>query len=121
MTKFSMLRREENTKKFKRGETIFAEEDPADVMYVVLTGVVDLKSKGISVNQVSEDEIFGEMALIDNSPRSATAFALTDCTLAAIDQKRFEFLIQQTPNFAVQVMGVMADRLRKLTELSLNN
>ena len=119
MTKFSMLRQEENSQKFKRGAVIFKEGEPANVMYVVLSGVVDLQLNGITVNQVSEDQIFGEMALIDDNPRSATAIALVDCTVAAIDQKRFEYIIQQTPNFASQVMGVMADRLRKVTELSL--
>jgi len=75
--------------------------------------------QGVTVNQVSADEIFGEMALVDSSPRSATAHAVTDCKLAVVDQKRFEFLVQQTPNFAIQVMGVMADRLRKTTEISI--
>ena len=57
--------------------------------------------------------MLGEMALIDNSPRSATVKAKTDCTLAVINQKRFMTLIQQTPYFAIQVMSVLADRLRR--------
>ena len=53
------------------------------------------------------------MALVDNSPRSATAVALEETTLAMIDRHRFLFLVQETPMFALEVMSVMADRLRQ--------
>jgi CRP/FNR family cyclic AMP-dependent transcriptional regulator len=53
------------------------------------------------------------MALIDQSPRSATAVAKTDCKLAPIDRRRFEFMVQQTPFFSLTVMKIMADRLRR--------
>jgi CRP-like cAMP-binding protein len=52
------------------------------------------------------------MALIDNSPRSATAIAKTDCKVVPLDQRRFQFLVQETPFFALQVMTIMATRLR---------
>ena len=55
------------------------------------------------------------MALIDHSPRSATARAQTDCKVALIDERRFMFLVQETPFFALRVMGVMANRLRRNT------
>ncbi|HEU5100134.1 MAG TPA: Crp/Fnr family transcriptional regulator [Roseiflexaceae bacterium] len=57
--------------------------------------------------------IVGEMALIDDRPRSATAVAATDCRLVPIDERRFTFLVQQTPMFALAVMRVMAERLRR--------
>jgi len=59
----------------------------------------------------------GEMALIDSSARSATAVARTDCELIPVDDKRFMFLVQQTPFFAIHVMRVLADRLRKTNAL----
>ena len=59
--------------------------------------------------------IFGELALIDSSPRSAAAVAHTDCRLAVIGERRFIFLVQQTPYFALEVMSVMAQRLRRQT------
>jgi CRP-like cAMP-binding protein len=59
--------------------------------------------------------MFGEMALIDREPRSATAVAETDCELVVIDKRRFWFLVQETPYFAEIVMRVMADRLRRNT------
>src|SRR5229473_1534528 len=54
-----------------------------------------------------------EMALIDDDPRSATVVAKTDCRLVEIDRRRFEFMVSETPFFALAVMRVMADRLRK--------
>ncbi len=119
MTKFTIFQQEENTQEFTQGAVIFEEGDAGDVMYAILTGEVELKLEGVTVNQVGADEIFGEMALVDDSPRSATAQAVTDCRLAVVDRARFEYLVQQTPNFAVQVMGVMAERLRKTTIISI--
>jgi CRP-like cAMP-binding protein len=64
---------------------------------------------------LGEDEIFGEMALVDKSVRSGTARAKTNCKVVPIDEKQFEFLVQQTPLFAIKVMRVMAERLRRVT------
>jgi CRP-like cAMP-binding protein len=61
-------------------------------------------------------EPFGEMALIDQTPRTATAIAKTPCKLAVIPEKRFLFMVQTTPHFALQIMKVMADRLRKMNK-----
>ncbi len=60
--------------------------------------------------------MIGEMALIDHLPRSASARATTDAKLVPIDQRRFLFLVQETPFFAIHVMKVMADRLRRMNE-----
>jgi len=56
--------------------------------------------------------IFGEMALIDDSPRSATVVALTDVTVAPIKEEQFLFLVKHMPMFALKVMRVLAKRLR---------
>jgi CRP/FNR family transcriptional regulator, cyclic AMP receptor protein len=61
------------------------------------------------------------MALIDNSPRSASAVARTPCRLVAINRKRFIFMVQQTPNFSIHVMKVMAERLRRMDGLLVGN
>jgi CRP-like cAMP-binding protein len=86
-------------------------------MYVVLEGEVDILIHGKIVNTVGPGGLFGEMALIDTRPRSATAVTRSDCKLVAISAKRFAFLVQQTPNFALHVMRVMAGRLRHMDEL----
>jgi CRP/FNR family cyclic AMP-dependent transcriptional regulator len=56
------------------------------------------------------------MALLDSDDRSATATAMTDCVLAPIDVHSFKMLIQHTPDFALHVMNVLADRLRLANE-----
>ena len=94
------------------GAIIFEEGDLGDEMYGVVSGSVELRRSDGKVFTVGPDDTFGEMALIDASPRSTSAVAITDTVLAAIDKKRFVFLVQETPMFALQVMGSMARRLR---------
>jgi CRP-like cAMP-binding protein len=54
------------------------------------------------------------MALLDSSPRTARAVARTGCKLVPVNQKRFNLLVQHTPDFAIQIMRVMAGRLRAM-------
>ena len=61
---------------------------------------------------MNANSIFGEMALIDDAPRSATAVAVTDVELVPVSEKQFLFLVSQTPFFAIKVMRVLARRLR---------
>jgi CRP-like cAMP-binding protein len=62
--------------------------------------------------------LLGEMALIDDSPRTANAVAKTASKLAQIDRRRFHFLVQQTPHFATHVMKTLADRLRHMNAVT---
>ena len=62
--------------------------------------------------------LLGEMALIDDSPRTANAVAKTASKLAQIDRRRFHFLVQQTPHFATHVMKMLADRLRHMNAVT---
>jgi CRP/FNR family cyclic AMP-dependent transcriptional regulator len=99
------------------GTVIFREGNARDFMYAVVEGEVDLLIKGRHVETVGPGGIFGEMALIDKDRRIATAVAKTDARLAAVDEKRFLFLVQQTPNFALHIMRVLSERLRRMDEL----
>jgi CRP-like cAMP-binding protein len=105
-----------HAKDYPAGTTIFAQGEPRDVMYVVLTGEVDLQRGGRTIETASAGDLIGEMAMIDKSPRSATAMAKTDCKLVPIDEKRFEFMVVETPFFALHVMRVLVDRLRRTTQ-----
>ena len=96
------------------GATIFKEGDPGDVMYVVQEGELQILVRGQAVETLGPGSIVGEMALVDSVPRSASLVAKTDCRVVPVDKKQFTYLIQQTPFFALQVMQIMADRLRKL-------
>jgi CRP-like cAMP-binding protein len=97
---------------FAAGAEIFREGDLGDQMYVILEGQARILVHGVEVEEVGPGGLLGEMALIDAGPRSATAVAVTDCRLVAIGEKRFYFLVQQHPRFAIQVMRVMGGRLR---------
>ena len=98
---------------FQPGEVVFAEGDKGDKMYVIRSGEVEIERDGKIVESLSAGGIFGEMALIDGSPRAATARAKTPCEVAPITEKSFRFLVHETPFFAIAVMGTLADRLRR--------
>jgi CRP/FNR family transcriptional regulator, cyclic AMP receptor protein len=110
----SLFRNATDCESFSAGQIIFQEGQPGEVMYAVSEGEVDILVHDKVIDSVGPGGIVGEMALIDAQPRSATAVARTDCKLVPISEKRFTFLVQQTPNFALQVMRVMADRLRHM-------
>jgi CRP-like cAMP-binding protein len=98
------------------GTTIFAVGAAPDCMYSIIEGQVDLLVNGKLVETVSPGGIFGEMALIDNDNRTATAVAKTDLKVVSIDQSEFLRLVQQTPSFALHVMRALTDRLRRMDE-----
>jgi CRP/FNR family cyclic AMP-dependent transcriptional regulator len=97
---------------FKAGSVIFQEGDEARELFVIKSGQVRIRIGNRTVTELEADSIFGELALIDNEPRSATAVAVTDVELVAVSEKQFLFLVSQTPYFALKVMRVLAQRLR---------
>jgi CRP/FNR family transcriptional regulator, cyclic AMP receptor protein len=99
---------------FPAGTAIFEKGDKGEEMYVVKEGEVDIVIDDFHFETVRPNGIFGELSLIDQEKRIASAIARTDCTLQAIDKRRFLFLVQETPLFAIQVMKTMADRLRRV-------
>ena len=109
-----MFADEKNPRDCEAGEAIFRAYDMGFEMYVVLEGQVELTIDSKVLEILGPGEPFGEMALIDQAPRVATAIAKTRCKLAVLPEKRFLFMVQQTPQFALQIMKVMADRLRKM-------
>lgn len=106
-----------NIQSFTAGQTIFAEGDLGDFMYVVITGNLEIQVHGQVMETAVPGDILGEMALIDNRTRSAAVIARTDVMLVPIDQKRFTFLVQETPYFALHVMRVLAERLGKMNKM----
>lgn len=112
-TTINLFRSEKETVSFAAGQTIFSKGDAGDVMYAVQEGEVDIYVNDHLIDSHGPGGIFGEMALIEATVRSATAIARTDCKVVPITPQRFEFLVQQTPRFAINVMKVMAERLRK--------
>jgi CRP-like cAMP-binding protein len=108
-----MLFRHSETENFSAGQIIFKQGESGSTMYVISEGEVSILVGADLVEVAKPGTAVGEMALIDHGPRSATAVAKTDCKLVPIDQRRFEFMVQQTPFFSLTVMKIMADRLRR--------
>jgi len=100
------------SRSYKAGEVIFREGDPAKELFIVKTGKVDIQLGNRLLDTLPKLSIFGEMALIDPAPRSATAVASTDAILVPVDEKQFLFLVSRTPHFALNVMRVLTRRLR---------
>ncbi|HUL94603.1 MAG TPA: cyclic nucleotide-binding domain-containing protein [Usitatibacter sp.] len=118
--KLEMFNNEADTVSFAAGETIFRSGEAADQMYVLLKGEVDIVLGEEVIETLGPGDPFGEMALIDQAPRIATAIAKSPVTLATVSEKRFLFMVQQTPYFSIQIMKVMADRLRRMNVLRLS-
>jgi CRP/FNR family cyclic AMP-dependent transcriptional regulator len=110
---FPHLLLEGKPRSFGQGEVIFQEGDPPDVMYAVKEGHVSIRIGERELETVGPNGLFGEMALIDDAPRSATASAKTDCQLVPVDRRRFEHLVEYWPGFALTVMKLMVDRIRR--------
>jgi CRP/FNR family transcriptional regulator, cyclic AMP receptor protein len=102
---------------FKAGDIIFNQGDPAEELYVIKTGKVEIRLGNRLLDTLPEFSIFGEMALIDRSPRSATAVAATDATLVPVGEKQFLLLVSRTPYFALNVMRVLVARLRSANKV----
>ncbi|KAB2896708.1 MAG: cyclic nucleotide-binding domain-containing protein [Kofleriaceae bacterium] len=100
-------------------EPIFAEGDPGESMYVVMTGSVKLTKGGVSVAQLGKGQHFGEMALIDRSTRSLSATATEDTMLVVVRRKDFYEIIKKEPELATKLLWsfvqVLGARLRKTT------
>ena len=112
---FNILNNQGNVDTFLAGHKIFEVGQEGEVMYYVKSGEVTISIDGKEINNIGVGEIFGEMALIDTKIRSADAIAKTDCQVIAINERLFTFLVQEHPFFALNVMRVLADRLRKKT------
>lgn len=101
---------------FPPGATIFKEGDKGDKMYFVQSGVVELRVAGNPVMTAEAGTFFGEMALIEDAPRSASAHAATECQLMPVDRSRFEYLVRMTPDFVLEMMRTIAARARAMAK-----
>lgn len=105
----------EDARDVEDGTVIFDEETPGDVMYVILSGEVDIFANGVLVETLTAGDLVGEMALIDSKPRSASALTRGDCRIAPVDEERFLEMVRQKPEFSLHVMRILAERLRRTT------
>ncbi len=95
--------------------------DPGTCLFAVHSGTVEISVPSIDgrnavVNLIKEDEIFGEIALLDGRPRTADAVAFVDCTLMVIDRRDFLPLLREQPDIAVKLLEILCARVRRTTE-----
>ncbi|MEE8118985.1 MAG: cyclic nucleotide-binding domain-containing protein [Gammaproteobacteria bacterium] len=112
MSLLTLFESAEDAVDFKEGTVIFEQGSPGDVMYIILDGEVEIIVDHKPLEVVHTGDLVGEMALIDSRSRSASCIAKTDCKLAPCDEKKFLFMIQEHPFFALLVMNVLVDRIR---------
>lgn len=96
-----------------RRTVLFVRGDRGDEAYAVRTGSVEVRGVGMAITTLGPGGIFGEMALIDDQPRSASAVAVEQTELVVIDRACFHRLIAESPAFSLLVMRVLAGRLRE--------
>jgi CRP/FNR family transcriptional regulator, cyclic AMP receptor protein len=109
-------------KHYLRGQMIFSEGDAGGMMYVVQAGKVQvfIKDRGgdiVHLDDVEKGEIFGELSLLDNEPRSANAKAIEDTLLYVIDRHDLEILFQSHLHAAFDVMATLGKRIRHADRL----
>ena len=98
------------------GDVLFEKNEPGRFMYVVKSGEIQIIDGNYVYETVSTGGILGEMALVDAGPRSATVRAVKQLVVIPLDERRFLFMVSQTPFFALRVMRVMSARLRVMNE-----
>ena len=118
MNPAELFRQETGALQLAPGDSLFREGEKGEKMYVLLEGEMEIFLGEFVLETVRQGALIGEMALIDDSPRTASVVAKTSCRLAEIDRRRFHFLVQQTPHFATHVMKTLADRLRHMNAVA---
>ena len=97
---------------FGAGSVVFNKGDSGNCMYIVQSGVIEMMIGDKVIETVGANEAIGFMTMVDSSPRSSTARVKDACELTIIDVRSFRFMVDEVPNFAMYIMGVMARRIR---------
>ncbi len=110
---FDLFKHDADLVEVEAGATLFCQGDDGDVMYVLVAGEAEIFVGEVVFEKCAPGALLGEIAVIEKAPRSATVKAITKCKFAVIDRKRFNYLIDEIPGFAIAVMRVMAQRLTR--------
>jgi CRP-like cAMP-binding protein len=116
MNPADLFHNDTNTVQLAPGEFLYREGDKANSMYVLLEGEIDI-NVGDFTKTAREGALIGEAALVEERPRAANAVAKSACRLAQIDRQRFNFLVQQHPQFATYAMKSLVDHLHHVTRV----
>lgn len=106
---------------YAAGSVILQPGETSRMMYIVKEGVVSVQIHNMTVENISEGNIFGEMGIVDPQPHTAKVVAFTDVVLFGISEPQFLKLISTTPTFALRVMRILARRARAMNARMLEN
>jgi CRP/FNR family cyclic AMP-dependent transcriptional regulator len=98
------------------GEVVATEGEPGAGLFVIDRGEADVTIGGKKLNHLGPGDFFGEMALLDGGPRTATVTATTDLSLFALTEWVYRGLLMEHPSIAVRTLEAMAARLRRATK-----
>ena len=100
---------------FSAGSVVFNKGDPGSCMYIVQSGLIEMLIGEKVIEICGPNEAIGFMSMVDSAPRSSTARVKEACELSLIDQRKFRFMVDEVPNFALYIMGVLARRIRGMS------
>ena len=98
------------------GGVVFTKGEQGDCMYIVQSGVIEMLIGDTVIETCGPNEAIGFMSMIDGAARSSTARVKEACELSLIDQRKFRFMVDEGPNFALYIMGAMARRIRGMSQ-----
>jgi CRP/FNR family transcriptional regulator, cyclic AMP receptor protein len=119
MTMLDHFKNAQETRSFAADEVLFEVGSTDRVMYAIREGEVEIYFGDVLIETVGPGGFVGEKSLIDEQPHTTTAIAKTDVVVAVVDEKKFLFLVHETPLFALQVMRVQAQRIRRLMQIAI--
>jgi CRP-like cAMP-binding protein len=106
------IARHAETAELPAGTDLIREGEPGDALFVILDGEASVQHDGEEVARVGEGSYFGELALLDGAPRSATVVAATDVKVAVLGIRMFRTLLREVPDLAEQLLVGLAGELR---------
>ncbi len=115
-----MFRFSKRYETYSQGEIIFEKGSDGGIMYIILEGEIEIKVNGAVVGKLFEGQILGEMALVEDQPRSATAIAATDTKVVPINREAFLLIVKEEPLFALFVMKDLSHKIRVLNQKLTN-
>lgn len=118
LARFAEVTRE---REYPKNSVILFEDDPGDALYIVSTGQVKVVLIGedgreVILSVLGDGDFFGEMAIIDDEPRSAHVIAMKDSHLLVLRREDFQAQLEQHPNIALKLLRVLVQRLRRADE-----
>jgi hypothetical protein len=114
---YSLFRNDPRLVALRAGTPLFVEGERPCLMYVLTSGEARIMVGGQEMERLHAGSLAREISLVSHEPHSATVEAVTDCEFACVGEKRFNYLVAETPGFALELMRIMAHRLRTADRL----